>query len=68
MNKGIRKCKGEEGSTTVNNDWNCSVLDQLRIKNKSTELYSLILHEDKGSVLHINILNSEDHDYVDTPT
>lgn len=31
-------------------------------------LHSLILHEDKGSVLHINILNSEDHDYVDTPT
>ena len=31
-------------------------------------LHSLILHEDKGSVLHINILNSEDHDYVDTST
>ena len=31
-------------------------------------LYSLILYEDKGSVLHVNILNSEDHNYVDTPT
>lgn len=55
MNKGIRKCKGEEGATTVNNDWNCSVLDQLRIKKVNGTLKTAM-----KTIFKVNTMPSND--------
>lgn len=42
MNNGIKECKGEEGTKTVNNDWNCLVLGQLRKKKVKRTLETSI--------------------------